>query len=292
MLSDMDVSIGVRPLGKDDLDAAAAILDAAYAAPRGYRGELARYLRLQPDGWLLALLDGRPAGVVGAIDYGPFAYVGLMGVHPRGQRRGVALALMGRLLDWLDARHCPLALLDASAAGEPLYARLGFVEDARSLLFRRETGLPTSAASAAPAATVTPLRPDDLPALARFDRPIFGADHSAVFASYLADAPERAFLARDRAGAIEGYVFAQTQRLGPWAASRPEDADALLTAALSLPFDDAPVTLVPSVNPDAARLLRRHGFALQRSLSHMRRGGDAPPGRRALLYGQASFAIG
>lgn len=286
----MDVSIGVRPLDGDDLDTAAAILDAAYAAPRRYRDELARYLRLQPDGWLLALLDGRPAGVVGAIGYGPFAYVGLMGVHPRGQRRGVALTLMERLLDWLDSRHCPLILLDASAAGEPLYAHLGFVEDARSLLLRRETGLP--APTAEPAATVTPLHPDDLPALARFDRPIFGADRSAVFASYLADAPERAFLARDHVGAIGGYVFAQTQRLGPWAASRSEYADALLAAALSLPFDDAPITLVPSVNPDAARLLRRHGFALQRSLSHMRRGGDAPPGRRALLYGQASFAIG
>src|ERR671922_2425783 len=101
------MTIAIRNLTEDDLDLAAIILEAAYGTPGDWRNRLHRYMGLQPDGWLLASLGGAPAGMVGAVDYGPFAYIGLMGVQPQMQRRGVGLALMERLLAWLDARGCP-----------------------------------------------------------------------------------------------------------------------------------------------------------------------------------------
>jgi hypothetical protein len=132
----------------------------------------------------------------------------------------------------------------------------------------------------------------DVEALARFDAPIFGAARPAIFAALLDKSPGRAFIARDADGQISSYLFAQEQTLGPWAARTPADAEALLAAALLLPFQGAPSVLVPGVNADAAKLLMRYGFSPQRSLRRMRRGGDDHPGRRALLYGQASLAIG
>jgi GNAT superfamily N-acetyltransferase len=282
------MTLTIRTMTEADLDIANDVVAAAYRPPASRRRELARYLALQPDGWLLAAHDGEPAGVVGATDYGPFAYVGMMSVHPRFQRRGIGLALMERLLAWLDGRGCPIALLDATEAGAPLYERCGFQDDAKTLPFLQDD----CALRPRESERVRPLRPPDLAVLAEFDAPVFGARRLAVFESLLADLPDRAFIAHDAAGQIAGYLFAQRRLLGPWVARTAEDAEALLAAALPLQYDSTPTVIVPGTNAAAPGLLMSHGFSPQRVLRHMRRGGSAAPGRRALLFGQASFAIG
>lgn len=283
------MTISIRSITEADLDAADVVLEAAYGPSGGRRKErMRRYLSLQPDGWLLALLDDVVVGTVGAIDYGPFAYIGLMAVHPSALRRGIGLMLMQRLLAWLDARGCPFSLLDATDVGAPLYAKLGFVEDEKTAMFRRDD----RALELRQAERVRRLRADDLPALVEFDAPIFGARRPTVFASYFASDPTRALVAHDAAGQISGCLFAQSHMLGPWVARTPADAEALLATALTLSYDDAPGVIFPASNTEAARLLLRHGFTPQRELSHMRRGGTAAPGQRSQIYAQASFVLG
>jgi hypothetical protein len=192
------------------------------------------------------------------------------------------------LLDWFDRQGGPVILLDASEAGAPLYRKLGFVEDEKTIGYL----LDDCALPLHPSEHVGPLRAGDIAALVAFDAPIFGAERPAVFAAQLEEAPERAFVARDADGQISGYLFAQAQTLGPWVARTPAAAEALLATALALPFEGAPNALAPSSNADAATLLLRYGFSPRRSLRRMRRGGAAHPGQRAMLYGQASLAIG
>jgi GNAT superfamily N-acetyltransferase len=282
------MSLTIRLLTEDDFDAADAICMPAYGVPRSRKRDLRRYMAIQPDGWLFALLDGEPAGLGGATDYGPFAYIGLMAVHPSLQRRGVATAIMDRLLAWIEARGCPLVLLDASPAGEALYEKLGFVDQDKVLQFVQDD----CALRPRLSERVAPMRADDLPALAAFDAPIFGANRAAVLAAYLASDPSRAFVARTVSEQISGYLFAQVETIGPWVASDPESAEALLAAALPLQFESGPRVLIPGANSSGSALLLRYGFSPQRALRHMRRGGDGSPARRELLYGQASFAIG
>lgn len=136
------------------------------------------------------------------------------------------------------------------------------------------------------------LRSHELNALSAFDTPIFGADRQEVFAAFLQEIPDRAFIVRDETDQISGYLFAQSDKLGPWAANTPEVAETLLAAALSLPFDNTPKVLVPGSNLSAWQLLIRYGFKQKRVLIHMRRGRNASPGHRVMLYGMASFAIG
>jgi len=296
----MNEHLSIRRLTEADLDAANDILAAAYDSPASRATTLRRYLQIQPDGWLLALLDGQPVGVGGAVNYGPFASIGSVGVRPEAQRRGVALALMERLLSWLQAAGCGVAVLVATEAGAPLYTRLGFVEAGATLVCRREgSGQEIATASSphdqsdSPPPCVSALNMADLPALARFDAPIFGAARPAVLTAYAAADPARAFVVRDDAGELAGYLIAQGQTLGPWGARTPQDAEALLTRALQLPFEGGLTrVIVPPGNTEAMRLLRRHGFGEPFALRHMRRGGTAAPGRPAMLYGQASFAIG
>jgi GNAT superfamily N-acetyltransferase len=281
------MTIEIHTLTAADLDHADAIQQAAYGGG-SRKDRLQLYLSLQPNGWLLATLDGEPAGIAGGTNYGTVGHIGLVAVDPSKQRRGVALALMEHLLGWFAEQRCPVIQLDASDAGAPLYRKLGFVEDEKTLGFTQDD----CALRPAQSERVGRLRAADIPALAAFDAPIFGGDRAAVFAAALAEAPERGFAARDAEGKISGYLFAQQQLLGPWAAGTPADAEALLAVALMLPFDGAIRTLTPGSNADAAKLLMCYGFSPRRMLRRMRRGGAAAAGRRALLYGQTSLAIG
>lgn len=278
----------IRPLALTDLDACGALLTEAYGRPDEWRAELEYYLSLQADGWFVAVIDGRIVGMGGAHDYGPLASIGLMATHPSVQGRGIATVVLDRVVSWLKNRHCPVAVLDASVAGAPVYERYGFLDDASTGLFRRDV---QEAPSAAPG-HVTMMRPSDISQVARFDAPLFGADRTAVLASMLRLAPDRAFLVRDRSGDLTGYLFAQSQRLGPWMATEPGAAADLLATALALPFEGSPSVLVPSANRSAARLLETQGFTLQRALRHMYLGPAAPQQVRAHVYGQTSFAIG
>ena len=281
------MTISIHTLTAADLDRADAIQQAAYGGG-SRKDRLQLYLSLQPDGWLLATLDGEPAGIAGGTNYGTVGHIGLVAVDPSKQRHGVALALMEHLLDWFAELRCPVIQLDASEAGAPLYRRLGFVEDEKTLGFTQDD----CALRPAQSERIGLLNVADIPALTAFDTPIFGGERAAVFAAALAEAPERAFVARDSEGQISGYLFAQPQVLGPWAAHTPADAEALLAAALTLPFEGAIRTLTPGSNADAAKLLMRYGFSPRRILRRMRRGGATAAGRRSRLYGQASLAIG
>ena len=114
---------------KAELEVTNEMLKAAYNVPLSRKESLCRYLALQPDGAFVAKHDSMVIGFGGAMDYGPFAYIGLMAVHPGMQKRGVGGLILERLLAWLDERRCPTVLLDATPVGALLYKRHGFIED-------------------------------------------------------------------------------------------------------------------------------------------------------------------
>lgn len=282
------MDIEIHTLTESELDTADQIMQDAFRRTQSARAELATYFNLQPDGRLLALVNSEPVGMVGAIDYGAFAYIGTMGVRQAWQHRGIGYVLMERMLDWLAARASPMARLDASAAGQHLYPKLGFVTDEQTHVFKLQQPIaPTHMPE-----WIRVARAHDLEAIADFDAPIFGARRAKVFEQYYAWLNDRVFIVHDEAGRVAAYLFAQTRSIGPWAANEPRDAQALLAAALALSYETPPVVRVPSSNLVVADMLQRNGFQLSETLAHMRRGGDKMPGDRARMYALASFAIG
>ena len=285
--------INIRLLREADIDAADRLLQLSFQRPANRRIELERALRIQPDGWHLAEIGGVPVGMVGAIIYERFSWIGLMAVDPGHQSRGIGRSLMKHILADLDRRGSPMVLLDASDAGFPLYQSLGFVEEDECRIYEfpsaqlAEENVESDAYS-----LLHTMSEDLLPAVIAFDEPIFGTNRDAVLRAYFSNFPGRSFVALDAKTRVAGYLIAQARRIGPWAAASPEIAANLLHRALLLDFPEPPQVIVAGKNPASASMLRSRGFEARHANRHMRRGGTRLPGSRERMFGQASFAIG
>jgi ribosomal protein S18 acetylase RimI-like enzyme len=228
-------------------------------------------------------------GFGGVLDYGQFAYIGLMAVSPIVQKQGIGQLLLERLLAWLEVRSCPTTLLDASEVGEPLYRRNGFQEDDQTAVWQqvKHILLPRILPLG-----VSQLAEADVPALVQFDAPHFGSERAQVLAAFCTRYPHRVLMARATNGEITGYAIAQYHVIGPWVASTKDDAERLLVHALAMPFESKPTIFVSAHNTNALNLLTRYGFAQQRILSHMWLGKHIVRNRSTTLYGQASLGFG
>lgn len=320
--------IRIRPLSAADIPLVDPLLMAAYGNPQSFVPRLERLLRLEPEGWLLAEEEGKPLGTGGVTMYGTTAYVGLVAVDPRAQSRGIGRAVMERVLALAAGRGAATILLDASDAGRPLYEKLGFVTDDGVGLWRREApaeaaveaageaageavsaGAPTRHGEAGPRIEPLAAAPGEengvagtmaaaLAEFARLDEWAWGADRGRLLRDLAADPSCAASGARGEGGEAAGYVFLQAGQavVGPLVARESRAAGALLDWAL----DEArsrritsPLTAyLPAANAEGAAALAARGFALQRSLAHMRLGPPLEAGRRRLVYSQASFALG
>jgi GNAT superfamily N-acetyltransferase len=283
----IDEHIALHVITSADLDAANLILNEAYG-PSNYGPKVARYLALQPDGWLMAHYDGIAAGMAGAINYGSFAYIGMVGTRPSMQRKGIALTLMRYVLEWLESQGCHVSLLDATLAGAQLYKLLDFHEEHKAFRVGLENYVPSGEIPPA----VRQLSLVDLSEVVSFDTPRFGVDRHNVIHQYMIDFPDRVFGNYDEQGQLRGYSIAQDALIGPWMADSPDAAESLLQATLTLPFDEPPGVIFQEPNNHAALLLANYGFTQQRIVAHMRRGGTHNPRHVTTMYGQATFALG
>ena len=282
------MTLSIRPLEDPDLEAADAIIKLAFRSSISRMTDLQLYRRIQPDGWFVAVQEELPVGMVGATNYGSFAHVGLMAVHPDAQRQGIGLALMQFILARLDQQHVPLVTLDASEMGRPLYEKLGFLSYDETLVFEWDghPALPEQPAN------VQPISIQELDELAEWDAAVFGANRLKALQALLAFFPGRGWMQRDESGQAAGYLFAQGNRIGPWVMRQSKNAQALLQAALALPYEGTLSLAVPSVNQAAIQLLKGYGFEQVRANRHMGRGPGEPACQRTSIYAQASLALG
>jgi len=250
---------------------------------------LARMYELQPENFFMAREGDQIVGGAGAMNYGPFAAIGLVSVHPEFQRRGIGTGVMERLVEALEAQGCPMIFLDATAMGAPVYTRLGFIEDGRTYRYSRPDHRPSGEPLPDGIAIA---RPDELNTIIALDSKYFGTARPSIYHQQETYTPGRIFVARDESGAINGILCAQNAILGPWVADSPIIAEKLLRAALTLEFPEEVRVIFPAANPETELLLSRYGFQKARDIAHMRRGGVREPRDIPRYYGQASFMLG
>jgi ribosomal protein S18 acetylase RimI-like enzyme len=249
-------------------------------------------LEIQSCGPFVAKIDDEIVGFGASMDFGPFAYIGKMGVDPRFQRRGVGGSILATILGWLEERKCPTALLDASPYGGPLYEKFGFIESDLTAVMLQRNVVKNRKIKGKNASNHVKTEVVEFPKLLSFDRPRFGADRLQLLRSYFDDDPTRFLISYDQKGKVDGFLVAQSRVIGPWVASTTEVAEGLLDEALEFSFEDNPTVFVSASNEAALELLSRNGFEKQRTQRHMYKGKSIQRDRKGSIYGQANFSFG
>jgi GNAT superfamily N-acetyltransferase len=265
-----------------------AVMQRAYGVA-SFRTSLARFAAAQPDGLAVVEEAGSVIGAGCCVAYpdGGFGWIGLVATEPGYERRGIATAVTAFLSDVLEGHGCA-SVLDASAAGGPVYERMGFADcgATRVLGFDGEGDLP---AVGEPDGCVA-FSAGDFDEVVAFDALRFGASRPALLAELMEQHGHRALVQRGPSG-IAGYVVAQETSLAPLIADGRRSLSALVAAALRLDWPVAPRINVP---PESAHLgsLLSLGFGERRQLRHMRRGIGELPGRRDCIAGSVSLGEG
>jgi len=232
----------------------------------------------------IALTDG--GNVIGTglwWPHGPdHATVGMILVAAAAQGRGLGRRIMETLLADLDGRAL---MLNATAAGGPLYERLGFtpIGGIRQVqgLWQGTTGLSQG---------IRPATAADLPALLALDQTAFGAPRlTALPASFSAGQAVILETATPPIGFAITRPFGRGVVIGPVVAPDEAAAAALITAAAT---QGAFTRLdIPADAPALLAFLQAHGLAEVDVVTPMTRGLWSFPGP-AQRYGLISQALG
>ncbi len=263
-----------------------------FAAREGWNPGLhdaASFVAADPGGFLVAEIQGRPVGCIGAVSYaGRFGFIGLYIVAPAWRGQGIGR----RLWDAGMARLAgSLIGLDGVPAQQDYYHRNGFELAWRNLRF---AGAAQRAAGSAPAAIV-PLSSVDFAALCDDDRRVFPAPREAFLRCWILqrDATGLAWMAQGR---LEGWGLIrrcrQGHKIGPLVADDPAIASALYAALCrSVPAGDTVFLDVPMPNGDALALAKANRLQSVFETARMYTG-SAPACELQRVYGITSFELG
>lgn len=244
-------------LGPDDAPDGLALSDAA-----GWNQTVEDWRFFVRQGRVFGLRaadDGRLVATAAALPYGGgIGWISMVLVATEWRHQGLATSLMGHCIAHLRALGTT-PVLDATPAGQPAYAKLGF--DAGFPLSRWEGTLSdTSNAHVAVSA--------DADAIARLDVLANGCDRRALLADFLQRPGTRARLAADGTGCVLARQGRRATQVGPLVAADEASALSLLQAT----FADlgGPVFLdVPDRWTALTAWLEQNGFARQRSFARM-----------------------
>ncbi len=248
-------------------------------------GQLLRFPIESPTGdVLVARLDDEIVGGAAVAGFGATGWVGALGVSARVRRRGVGTALTEGCVERLHGLGAQTVLLFATAAGQPVYARAGFVAEG-SVHAWRDVAPPRGAARAE---GVRPLQPADAAIVRALDAAATGEDRGPVFQAMNGTLPG---LVVERAGRVAGSAIRSPWGLGPSVVATDREAGvALLSVLRRVP--GAPLTVsLPDANADAVRALRAWGFQSINHATRMRFG-PAPAFAPARVFGMFNLFWG
>jgi ribosomal protein S18 acetylase RimI-like enzyme len=227
-----------------------------------------RFLEMQPEGCFVAELDGAPVGTTVTCLFGKVAWIAMVLVEIGARRQGVATALLQHALDFLDEQGMKTVRLDATAAGQPVYKKLGFTPEYRLTRYQGiapQVGGPSAATDTAG---------DLLAEIVALDRRTTDTPREKMLARLLAESPETGRVLR-RAGQLEGFIVARrganATQIGPCIATS-DAGSVLLNDALRRCAGRAVFLDVPCDNTQALAVVEANGLTAQRHFTRMYRG--------------------
>jgi ribosomal protein S18 acetylase RimI-like enzyme len=236
--------------------------------------------------WAIAEIEesGAVLGMVGAVPFGDVGILCHLAVHNDYRKLNLGLRLSSWAVSYLRSRGAEVIRLDSTRQAERLYGSLGFEQVYRRTVYRLDGGILAARLRGNRSLDVrlrglrvAPLLFGDLPELYGVDRWSFGGDRSALILATLKLHPGWGLIARDASGPIKGYLVRSASgavvRIGPFMASSPEIACALLSRALKTDGGrSVEVSLPVSDESPAHGVLREFGFVGYRDRLRMELG--------------------
>ncbi len=227
-----------------------------------------RFMGMQPQGCFVAELDGKPVATTVTCIFGPVAWVAMVLVEVAARRKGVATSLLKHALQFLDGQGVRTVRLDATAAGRPVYEKLGFT--AEYALTRYEGIAPAIEAQPNVVVADTSL----IREIITLDHRATGTDREKMLLRLFEESPQAMrVLCRD--GRVGGFVTtrcgANASHIGPCIAASDAGAP-LLREALSRCNGGSVFIDVPRDNAGALAVVETSGLKPQRHFTRMCRG--------------------
>lgn len=224
-----------------------------------------RFMDMEPQGCFVAELDGTSVGTTTTCLFDDVAWIAMVLVDKTVRGRGIGTALLKHAIDYLKGRNVRTVRLDATAAGRPIYEKLGFVPEYE--LARYEGTITTSPGTA----PVSKVRAEVFSDIIEFDRRMTGTDRRKMLARLFEESPELIrFVRRDNQ--VQGYITARlgarAVQIGPGIANASAGAS-LLSDSLSR-FVGKPVFVdIPLDNAGAVKIAEAAGLTVQRCFTRM-----------------------
>jgi GNAT superfamily N-acetyltransferase len=224
--------------------------------------------------------DGRLIASAAALPYdGPLGYIGMVLVTQSWRRRGIATRLVDRCIEALEGRNL-VPVLDATAAGEAVYSRQGFLPQFR---FDRWQGTGGGGELAAGGA--------DVSAVVNLDAAAFGAARSSLMTDFLGRDGTQVLLAEGGEGFAMIRHGRRAWQAGPVVA--PDQGTALDLVKQLMATASGPVFIdVPQRWQAIGQWLTDAGFTVQRSFARMALRRAEPFGDPSRLFAVAGPEFG
>lgn len=251
-----------------------------------------RHLLVQGVAFGCADGEGRLIASAARLGYGPVAWISMVLVSEPWRGRGIATALVQRVVADVEASGA-VAGLDARPNLRPFYERLGFRPVYEVTRLRAErVALPAEMPEAI--ARVSPMHGHEVAEIADYDARSFGADRRALLAHLHGRRPGLAFVARAGEWAA-GYVMGRDGRgvtqIGPLVAEDDETAIALAAHVLARVRGPAIID-APAAQRSYTDWLAGVGFKERLPFVRMLRGRDTPLDQTDYVFSPVGLEFG
>ena len=242
-----------------------------------------RILRFSPEGCFIAMQDDKELGMVATVNYGEIAWIGNLVVLPETRGKGVGAKLMQHAMDYLVSTGTKAIRLDGVPLAIPLYHRLGFKDEYRSLRY-------TGYAKKHPDTICQPMRNEDLDKVAALDLSVFKAPRRPILEYFYGLYPELCYTAWEN-NRLLGYIMAKqgkdNVKIGPWIAEPDHSAEAeqLLYSVMNQRIGEKLWVGVPEANKNSVNILERNGFTASPSSLRMCYGDSSVVEKVESVYG-------
>ena len=279
----MTGSLHIRPLAPHEIQ-----LAVDWATKEGWNpglGDAACFGMVDPDGFLVAELDGEPAAVISVVNYDArFAFLGFYIVRPDLRGQGIGWKLWQAGIAHAGSRTIGLdGVLDQQAN----YMSQGFKLSHRHIRFKGRPGM------VEPGSCVD-INSVPFEWIEAGDAQVFPAPRADFLQNWI-EAPHHAGRALLREGRLAGWGVVRPAvegwKIAPLVAEDASAADAVFTALCAAAGDHDIILDVPEPNSAAVEMATRHGLSPVFETARMYTGEirDIELGN---VYGVTSFELG